>query len=168
MFCFRFIENGAVGLLNDVSSHSPIADVLANNVERFGTKDGKNRSFRGPNDGGMPSSPRESIRQVLHLAIWKDSTNLKYWTTLQFLNNFVGCQFNLQKPRDKKPVRVSRQKRHLMTQHREIGFRGPTNGELTLMRMQVSSTKPTSTQATGNFNWFLERHRFTGVHSSLQ
>lgn len=56
-------------------------------------------------------------------------------------------QFNLQKQRDKKTGRIPRQKRHLLTQTRELGFRGSTDGDLRLARSQVPSVKPT-TQAT--------------------
>lgn len=131
------------GARYEVSSLSPSDELLVNNVEHFNSKEGKNRNYRGPSVGA--SSPRESMRQV----------NI-YWILYLFKEKVDGLQpfgqFNLEKAvRDKKTVRVFRQKRHLLSQRREsVGFRGPTDADFTLgARTHISSVKPTSTQATG-------------------
>ncbi|XP_046647538.1 myelin regulatory factor-like isoform X2 [Daphnia pulicaria] len=102
----------------EVSSRSPTEDELGNNVEHFNNKEGKNRPFGGPSD--------------LATGLLRD----------------INRQFNLQKQRDKKTVRVPRQKRHLLIQNRELGYRGPADAEFTLGRTHIPSIKPTSTQAT--------------------
>ncbi|XP_045029018.1 myelin regulatory factor isoform X2 [Daphnia magna] len=103
---------------NDVSSHSPPDDELANNVEHFESQERKTHNFGGPSDlsGGF------NLREI-------------------------NRQFNLQKQRDKKTGRIPRQKRHLLTQTREFGFRGSTDGDFTPARSHVPSVKPPS-QAT--------------------
>ena len=41
-----------IGTSGTVSSQAPTTEMLTNNVESFSGKEGKNRNFRGPSDGG--------------------------------------------------------------------------------------------------------------------
>lgn len=136
------IDTGTSGI---VPSQAPTTEMLTNNVESFSGKEGKNRNFRGPSDGGGAFEQRASFGQV------KAFTSVQK-TFLVGMFHYCFCffleQFFLQKPRDKKPVRVSRTKRHLLTQQSGTGVRGPAGSELMLTRLRSSSTKAT-TQSPG-------------------
>ncbi len=125
-----------------MSSRSPTEDELGNNVEHFNNKEGKNRPFGGPSDlaTGLLRDINRQVKQIPNLS----SINIFIST----INTRFLEQFNLQNQRDKKTVRVPRQKRHLLIQNRELGYRGPADAEFTLGRTHIPSIKPTSTQAT--------------------
>lgn len=129
--------------------------MLTNNVENFHLKDGKNRNFRGPSDGGSAFESRAIFGQVNCYSILKWGKN---YNVVIFCCCCCCCcsfqpecaqQFYLQKPRDKKPIRVSRFKRHLSAQQRDLGSRGPTSVDLMLTRTRTPSVKITPTQPTG-------------------
>jgi hypothetical protein len=55
------IDSGTSGI---VPSQAPTTEMLTNNVESFSGKEGKNRNFRGPSDGGGAFEQRASFGQV--------------------------------------------------------------------------------------------------------
>lgn len=59
--CFYFLVTSAT---NDVSSHSPPDDELANNVEHFESQERKTHNFGGPSDLSGGFNLREINRQV--------------------------------------------------------------------------------------------------------
>jgi len=61
LFSYFEIDTGTSGL---VSSQAPTTEMLTNNVESFSGKEGKNRNFRGPSDGGGAFEQRASFGQV--------------------------------------------------------------------------------------------------------